>query len=190
VLEVLVLLSLGFAVGLSGAVIPGPLLAFTVLDTSRKHRVTGHSIILGHALWELVVILVILLGFGWIVSQNKLLIYVVGGFVLAFMGAIMLGKNGGETRMESARVNSSFGGGVFYTIFNPTQPAWWATAGLALLVKGMEIMGLVGIVIVTLGHWLSDFAYYLFVSYMSIILGVFMISLGIYFAVQGLLDLR
>ena len=55
---------MGFIVGLSGAILPGLLLAFTVFDTSRKRRVTGHAIILGHALWELGVILVILLGFG------------------------------------------------------------------------------------------------------------------------------
>lgn len=43
---------MGFIVGLSGAILPGPLLAFTVFDTSRKRRVTGHAIILSHALWS------------------------------------------------------------------------------------------------------------------------------------------
>lgn len=201
--EVLALLSLGFVVGLSGAVIPGPLLAFTVFDTSRKRRITGHAIILGHALWEFGIILIILLGFEGIITQNKLVIYVIGGLALALMGISMIRSKSGEITMESSRVSSSLVGGVFYTAFNPTQPPWWATAGLALLLKGIEIMGIMGVVIVTAGHWLSDFAYYVFVSFMvyrhekyinphqreiSILLGIFMASLGTYFLAQGLFN--
>lgn len=201
VFEIFSLLFLGFIVGLSGAVIPGPLLAFTVFDTSRKRRITGHSIILGHTLWEFGIILMILLGFGGIITQNKLLVYVIGGLALALMGMSMIKSEGGEIKLESSKVNSSLVGGIFYTAFNPTQPPWWATAGLALLLKGIEAMGIMGVVIVTVGHWLSDFAYYTFVSYVvhrhekyvnprqreiSIILGIFMALLGAYFLIQGL----
>jgi len=63
-IESLALVAIGLVVGLSGAVIPGPLLAFTLFDTSKKQRVTGHYIMMGHVLWELGVILLILLGFG------------------------------------------------------------------------------------------------------------------------------
>jgi len=203
-LEVLALLSLGFVVGLSGAIIPGPFLAFTVFDTSRKRRITGHNIILGHVLWESVIILIILLGFGGLIAQNTLVIYVIGGLVLALMGIRMFMSKAKEVRMESAKVNSSLIGGIFYTAFNPTQPLWWATAGIALLLKGVETMGVMGVVIVTAGHWLSDFVYYFFVSFMvhrhekyitphqreiSILLGVFLALLGAYFLIQGLQQL-
>jgi len=202
--EVLALFLLGFVVGLSGALIPGPLLAFTIFDTSRKGRVTGHAIIFGHVLWELVVILIILLGFGGIITENRLPIYIFGGIVLAVMGIGMMRGKGGNVRMENSRVGSSLIGGVFYTAFNPTQPLWWATAGLALLLKGFEVMGVTGIITVTLGHWLSDFAYYTFVSLMvhrhekyinphlrqlSILLGVFIALLGAYFLTQALQQL-
>lgn len=204
VFEILTLLSLGFVVGLSGAIIPGPLLAFTVFDTSRKRRVTGHTIILGHALWEFGIILIILLGFGEIITQNRLVIYLIGGLALAFMGIGMFRSKSGETRMENFKTSSSLVGGVFYTVFNPTQPPWWATAGLALLLKGIETMGIMGVVIVTLGHWLSDFIYYILVSFMvqkndkyinprqreiSVLLGFFMSLLGAYFFIQGLQQL-
>mgnify|MGYP001042415720 CR=1 FL=1 len=199
--EILALISIGFMVGLSGAVIPGPLLAFTVFDTSKKRRVTGHLVIVGHALWEAVVIVIILLGFGGVVMQNKLVVYVVGGFVLILMGVAMLASRRREVGARSFRVNSSLLGGVFYTAFNPTQPPWWATAGLALLLRGIELMGVIGIILVTLGHWLSDFAYYIFVSFMvhrheaylnprqreiSILLGLFVALLGVYFITQAL----
>lgn len=204
ILEFLTLLSLGVVVGLSGAVIPGPLFAFTVFDTSRKRAITGHRIILGHAVWESVIILIILLGFGGLITRNTLVIYIVGGVALAFMGVSMIRSKGREISMENSRVNSSFVGGIFYTAFNPTQPLWWATAGLALLLTGLEIMGIMGVFIVTAGHWLSDLAYYSFVSFMvhrheryinphqktiSIVLGVFMALLGAYFLIQSIQQL-
>ena len=204
ILEFLTLLSLGVVVGLSGAVIPGPLFAFTVFDTSRKRAITGHRIILGHVVWESVIILIILLGFGGLMTRNTLVIYIVGGVVLAFMGVSMIRSKGREISMENSRVNSSFVGGIFYTAFNPTQPLWWATAGLALLLTGLEIMGIMGVFIVTAGHWLSDLAYYSFVSFMvhrheryinphqktiSIVLGVFMALLGAYFLIQSIQQL-
>ena len=201
IIEVFSLFSLGFFVGLSGAIIPGPLLAFTVFDTTKKERVTGHSIIVGHALWEFGIILFILLGFGEIISQNSSVIYIIGGLMLAFMGIGMIRSKKKDVRLKNVKVNSSLAGGVFYTAFNPTQPPWWATAGLALLLKGLESMGFTGIVVVTIGHWLSDFTYYIFVSFMvhrhhtyisphqrkiSILLGMFMILLGATFIVQSL----
>jgi len=51
------------------------------------------------------------------------------------MGINMIRSRGGEVKMDEARVNSSLGGGIFYIAFNPTQPVWWATAGLALLLR-------------------------------------------------------
>ncbi len=201
ILEPLGLILLGFVVGFSGALIPGPLLAFTILDTSKKGRITGHTVIVGHALWEFGVILLILLGFGGLIAQYKPIIYALGGLVLILMGVGIVRGRGGELRMERSRVNSSLIGGVFYTAFNPTQPPWWATAGLALLLKGSELMGIVGIALVTLGHWLSDFTYYIFVSYVvhrhekyinprqnliTTLLGSFMALLGAYFLIQGL----
>ena len=201
ILECLALVSLGLIVGLSGAVIPGPLFAFTVYDTCRKGKVTGHYIIIGHMIWELVVILTILLGFGWLIQENSRIILMLGGIMMAFMGLMMLRTKSNQIKMEKAKVNSSIGGGLFYSAFNPTQPIWWATAGIALLATGLNLIGLWGVVLVTFGHWLSDFAYYTLVSYIvhhykhfvnpkqkliSTILGFFVITLGAYFITQGL----
>ncbi len=200
-LESVALVSLGLLVGFSGAVIPGPLLTFTIYDTSRKGRITGHYVIAGHVLWESAVIILILLGFGWVLLGNEPVIYAVGGLVLALMGLNMIRSRAREVKMEEARVNSSLGGGLFYTALNPTQPLWWATAGLALLLKGLEVMGILGVLLVTAGHWMSDLAYYGFVSmiihrhanYVSprqrqiaIVLGLFLTALGLYFLEQGL----
>ncbi|MCQ5375939.1 MAG: LysE family translocator [Methanomassiliicoccales archaeon] len=199
-IEVLGLLSLGFLVGLSGAIIPGPLLAFTVLDTSKKQKITAHRIIFGHVVWELGIILLIFVGFGNLLINNKWIVFLIGGVVLIFMGAMMMLGKRGEIRLKSSRFDSSFLGGIFYTAFNPSQPVWWATAGLALLVTGLEVLGIIGVILVTLGHWLSDFAYYLIVSFvihrheefinprqrqLTLILGTFLLVLGIYFLIAS-----
>jgi threonine/homoserine/homoserine lactone efflux protein len=201
IFESIVLVAIGLVVGLSGAIIPGPLLAFTLFDTSKKGRVTGHYVMMGHVLWEFGVILLILFGFGWIILGNTPIIYLAGGIVLAIMGINMVRRRGREVKMDEARVNSSLGGGIFYTAFNPTQPVWWATAGLALLLKGLEVMGILGVVFVTAGHWLADFGYYGFVSFVmhrharyvnprqreiSVLLGLFLTALAIYFLEQAL----
>jgi len=62
-------------------------------------------------------------------------------------------------------------------------------------------MGILGVVLVTAGHWLSDFGYYVFVSFImhrhasyvnprqhqiSTILELFLTALGVYFVQQGL----
>ena len=202
--EFFTLLSLGLVVGFSGAVIPGPLLAFTVLDTSRKKKITGPRIILGHAIWESVIILIILLGFGGLITQNVLAIYILGGVALAAIGISMIRSKDKEINMEKSKVNSSFIGGIFYTAFNPTQPLWWATEGLALLLTGLEMMSIIGVLVVTAGHWLADLIYYSFVSFavkrneqhivphqkaIAIVLGVFMMLLGTHFLIQSIQQL-
>jgi len=204
IVEFFTLLSLGLVVGFSGAIIPGPLLAFTVFDTSRKKKITGPRIILGHAIWESVIILIILLGFGGLITQNILAIYILGGVALAAIGISMIRSKGKEISMEKSKVNSSFIGGIFYTAFNPTQPLWWATGGLALLLTGLEMMSIIGVLVVTAGHWLADLIYYSFVSFavkrneqhivphqkaIAIVLGVFMMLLGMYFLIQSIQQL-
>jgi len=197
--DLLFLIMIGFIVGLGGAVIPGPLLAFVIFDTVRKCRVVGHYVVLGHIMWEGFIIFLILLGLGNLMIEFKDIIYVVGGSVLVFMGVSML-RGGFEVRTKNSRINSSLLGGLFYTAFNPTQPPWWASAGLALLLQGYELAGYLGIATVTLGHWLADMAYYSLVSYIIskygkviipkqkiviTILAIFIITLGIYFIVSS-----
>ncbi len=195
------LLLIGFIVGLGGALIPGPLLAFVIFDASRKRKVTGHFIIAGHALWEALIIFLILFGLGSLMLHYKIFIYAFGGAALVFMGFSMI-RRVSQVEIKSSRVNSSLLGGVFYTAFNPTQPPWWASAGLALLLQGYELMGNIGILTVTIGHWLADLTYYVIVSYVtcrfgrfvaprlrqiSLLLGGFVAALGAYFIINGLI---
>ena len=202
-IDLLILVVIGFVVGLGGAVIPGPLLAFTIFDTIRKCKAVGHYVVLGHIIWEALIILLILLGLSNLMIQYKDVIYVVGGSVLVFMGMSMF-RSGLEVKSKNSRINSSVLGGLFYTAFNPTQPPWWVSAGLALLLQGYELAGYLGIATVTFGHWLADMTYYSLISYIIskygkviipkqkiviTILALFIITLGTYFIVSGLVKL-
>jgi len=203
-LTLLSLMYIGFIIGLSGAAMPGPLLAFTVFDTTRKNKITGHYIIAGHAIVESFLIILILLGLGSLLQSNKTLIYFAGGLVLVWMGLGISRNEPEKVEIAKIKVNSSIGGGVFYTMFNPAMPVWWATAGLALLLKGSEAMGTLGVAFIVIGHWLSDFLYYVFVSFVvhrnkkyvnpkqrqiMLLLSVFVVAVGAHFVVQSLSQL-
>ncbi|MEM2466721.1 MAG: LysE family transporter [Candidatus Bathyarchaeia archaeon] len=200
--EVALLLLIGFFVGLGGALIPGPLLAYVILDTTRKGKVTGHFVMVGHIIWEAFIIFLMLLGLGGVMLQYKPLIYIIGGITLSLMGALAI-KAEVEVKVKDSKVNSSTLGGIFYTAFNPTQPPWWATAGLALLLQGYELLRNMGIVMVTIGHWLADFVYYTLVScainkygrlfrskrkLVALLLGTFVSALGMYFTITGVME--
>jgi len=131
--------------------------------------------------------------------QYKHFIYAIGGAVLILMGVVMVRSTIG-VKIKNSKVNSSLLGGVIYTAFNPTQPPWWASAGLALLLQGYELIGIIGIITVTFGHWLADLFYYTSISFLlckygrffvprqrqiSLGLGIFVVVLGAYFVING-----
>jgi threonine/homoserine/homoserine lactone efflux protein len=215
------LVGLGFFTGLSGAMIPGPMLAFVVSDTLKKGMVAGPLTVLGHITVEFCLILtMVLLGFevmGGYLARVGPWIYTIGGIALVLISwAILKEARGAHSRrtqgdivagagMRSAKgaYNSSIYGGVLFTAFNPSFIPWWVGIGYLLLLQGFESLALTGIVLVSLGHFLSDLAWYSFVSYsfargknffvgkryevIMLVLALFVIALGIFFFVKGAL---
>ena len=59
-IEIIFLTSL--AIGFSGAVSPGPLLTYTITESLKKGFIAGPLISVGHALIELVLVIVFALG--------------------------------------------------------------------------------------------------------------------------------
>jgi threonine/homoserine/homoserine lactone efflux protein len=62
------------------------------------------------------------------------------------------------------KYNSTIFGGFVLTAFNPSFIPWWMAIGYPILLTGFEWLALTGIILVTIGHFLSDFAWYSFVS--------------------------
>ncbi len=202
------LLFLGFVVGLSGAMIPGPLLVFVVSDTLRKGRWSGPLTIAGHAMIELFIIVLIFYGLYSFIQDYWGWIHLLGGLMLACMSYLLYRDSFsypefrlGEKTMNKKLAYGSIAGGMAFTLFNPSLPLWWATAGSALILEGIKQMGYVGIVLVVVGHWGSDLFYYSLVSSLiskgreetlrkvhqplMIILAFFLAFLAAYFIGQG-----
>ena len=175
------LVGIGFVTGLSGAMIPGPMLAYVVSDTLKKGALSGPLTILGHIFVELALIAALVFGIGFtsFFLQFRSLIYVIGGIALIVMSVLGLREvehvksegrreeSAGNVRVRGVKyaLNSSILGGILYTAFNPAFIPWWLTIGYPLLLQGFEWFAMAGIVFVSIGHFLSDLTWYSFISY-------------------------
>ncbi|MEA1981122.1 MAG: LysE family transporter [candidate division Zixibacteria bacterium] len=170
-MELLLIFFNSFMVGFSGAMMPGPLLAVGIAETPRHGWKTGPVISIGHAIAEIAVVVVLLLGLV-AVAKNPLVVQiigVVGGVMLIVMGIMMgydilKGKIKYNTDESAKKSNHKLAGkGITATFSNPYWFVWWSTIGLALLVNSLEY-GLIGPVVFYFGHILSDFVWFTFVS--------------------------
>lgn len=170
-MELVLLFFNSFVVGFSGAMMPGPLLAVGIAETPRHGWQTGPVISVGHAIAEIAVVVVLSLGLVAI-AQNPLItkvIGVAGGAALILMG-IMMGYDiirnrvKYDTSSESQKSHHRLAGeGITATLSNPYWFVWWATTGLAFLVKSLHF-GAIGPVVFYFGHIMSDFVWYTAVS--------------------------
>jgi threonine/homoserine/homoserine lactone efflux protein len=210
------LVGIGFLTGLSGALIPGPLLAFVISDTLKKGALSGPLTIIGHVSVEFVIILALValgLELKSYFNQLESWIYLIGGIALILMSlciikeakAVKSGSRGrkisNEMGVTKYKYNSSIFGGFLLTAFNPSFIPWWIAIGYPILLTGFEWLALTGIILVTIGHFLSDFAWYSFVSFSfsrgtnffvgrryeltKLVIAIFLVSLGILFFAKG-----
>lgn len=150
---------------------PGPLLVVDISETPRSGWQTGPIITSGHALTEMVVVMLFAFGLAAISEMTEItrFIGILGGFALIVMGAMMAydilsGRvsYGTEKSSPSAR-HKLVGKGIVATLSNPYWFIWWATVGLALLINSRP-HGVSGVAAFYFGHILSDFVWYTFVS--------------------------
>ena len=159
-----------FIVALSGALMPGPLLAVTLGHSPSYGWKFGPMAIVGHGLLELGLISLIFLGAGQILQARGFQGWVglAGGLILVWMGKGMVDtvrtkrfeKFGRSERRGSDR--AVFLGAVM-SVSNPYWTLWWATVGLAYLTVAAK-SGLVGIAVFFAGHISGDLAWYTLVS--------------------------
>ncbi len=156
-----------FALGFSGALMPGPLLTYTIKQSLNKGPFSGLIITVGHAILEMLLIALIFLGFN-IVLQSEIAqktIGIVGGLMLLYMGADMIWgsyKNkikieldGGNTDSKSMVLS-----GLLISAANPYFPLWWAIVGLGFLLDAYKTFGTAGVLVFYLGHVSADFMWY------------------------------
>ncbi len=195
-----------FIIGLSGAIMPGPVLTVAISETTKRGFFAGPLIVLGHAILEMTLLLLLVLGFSEIIKKPVLLgiVGIAGGAVLLWMSFDML-KGLGKLTLDLSEGKSTWGGpvtaGILTSLSNPYWIIWWATIGLGYVIISMDF-GFAGLAVFFAGHILSDLAWYsvvsLFVSrgrkyisdriYRGIIAScaVMLILFGIYFGVTGI----
>lgn len=163
----LVLFFSAFVVGFSGAIMPGPVMTYTIEKALVKGRHAGFVVIIGHALLEIALIAAILLGFDIIIKSTlaQIIIGLVGGLLLAYMGTNMILaavkdklslQPGSNNKFASNMVLSGF----LLSASNPYFILWWAVIGLGFLIQSFDTLGYIGVFIYFLGHIAADFVLY------------------------------
>jgi len=197
--------STSFIVALSGALMPGPLLTVTVGEAVRRGFWAGPLIIVGHALLELALVLLLLVGLGAWLHRPLILgtVGVLGAVMLAWMGVMLL-KASRHSHLEFAAHNHSglhpVLAGVLMSVANPYWLIWWLTIGLGYVMFATRY-GAPGVALFFVGHILADFAWYSLVAgavaqgrrflsdgiYRGFLAGcgLFLFAFGGYFGFQG-----
>jgi threonine/homoserine/homoserine lactone efflux protein len=165
-LDALYLVGLGFVVGLSGAMLPGPLLVYTIAESLRRGWKTGVYVIAGHAAVEVVLMLALAAGVSALMSSEFFVraVSLLGGGFMVYTAWNLARSRWNLKAGEDARGHGTFMGGVLFTAFNPGVPLWWATAGARLILEGMRNAGYAGAALVFSGHLLADFSCFTLVS--------------------------
>jgi threonine/homoserine/homoserine lactone efflux protein len=203
-LEYISLGIMGFVVGLSGAMMPGPLLVYTISQVLEKKKGSAFWIVCGHMCIEAVMIVLILLGLKQLIGSKAVYntVSLLGAAGLIFMGTtiIIRAKKMNLALGENLDFTSGLvAGGVFFTAFNPTFPLWWVSIGASLLSRAL-LAGAVGVMALVFGHWLADLGWYSMVvsavgrgkSWLNErkfriclkILGVVLLGMGFWFVMQ------
>lgn len=164
-LEILKMLGIGFFVGLTGALVPGPMLFATIETSLTKGWLSGPKVVSGHALIEMLIFVLIVTGFSTQAAQGAVLwISIVGGAVLVLFG-IMTIKEGQHATLSGGTsvFKSPFAAGIVTSISHPYFWLWWLTAGAGLILMGLKI-SLVAALIFLMGHLIADMSWYTLVS--------------------------
>ena len=173
--EALGIFGTSFAVGLTGALAPGPLLALDVREATRGGFWAGPYIATGHSLLELLVVILLAVGLLQFIKEGPAftVIALSGGLFLMWMGWGMVRRpalglpesSKGQDRSGRYHPSRSILGGAVFSITNPYWSLWWVTVGAAFLAETQSLgLGILGITTFYLGHVLPDYSWFTLVS--------------------------
>ena len=157
---------IAFITGLSGAMMPGPMLALVIGQTAVKGFMAVLAIVLGHALLELATIALLLTSLRAVLLRPRVrgVIGLMGGGVLVWMGVDMV-RQASALRLDSDATQGAIGwgglivAGAAVCIVNPYFIGWWATVGAGGLAH-VAPRSAGEYLTFYLGHELSDLAWY------------------------------
>jgi len=205
-----VIAATSFMLGLSGAMMPGPLLTLTISESARRGMRAGPQLVLGHALVEAVLVVLLFVGLADLVQRSEVFggIALAGGVMLLWMGAGMLRSLPALSlnlqQQSQPRGLSPVVAGGLVSLANPYFILWWATVGIGYLTVTSD-RGWPGGITFYCFHILADLAWYALISfavsrgrnlladqpYRCLIGGcaLFLLAFGGYFGFHGIVKL-
>lgn len=158
----------------SGALMPGPLFAASLLQGIKGGAKSGFMISVGHTLVELPLVMLMGLGISSLLNLPGFFTAVglIGGTALIVFGAFQLryvtgGAFNAEPVEETKMQKRSLIIGVGLTGLNPYFIVWWLTFGLGLVVQAVELGALLGVLVMYISHVWMDYAWLTGTSYLS-----------------------
>jgi len=158
------LFSFGMAIG--AVLSPGPVTTAIISQSPRLGWVTGPLVSVGHALLELLMVLLITLGLSSVLGAPAVqtAIALLGGLLLLWMGGGMLidvlkGKMrlpAGDQNQAGMNYPRMLTLGMAASITNPFWYAWWMTAAAVYLLQAKAV-GFLPVAGFYLGHISADF---------------------------------
>ncbi len=156
--------------GLSGAMMPGPVLALVVSETGRRGFRASPEIVSGHAALELVLVVAMVVGLRRYLQSLAAFVALglVGGAMLLWMawGMVGFGLSGPEIETAAAAgpIRNAFLAGALVSLANPYWSVWWATVGANFLQRAAAA-GTVATGLFFVGHISSDYLWYAVVGW-------------------------
>lgn len=206
-MHIIQLFTASLLTGFSGAIMPGPVLIYTISRSLSHGFISGALAAIGHSLLELFLVIGLTFGLDQLLNNQiaEFVIGTAGGLFLLWMGWGM-SKNPVGTAIpivDKSDADSSRGpisAGIILSATNPYFFVWWATVGLSFIEESREA-GTAGVAAFYTGHISADIIWYAMVAltvssgkkflsdttYKVIVrcCGIFLICLGLYFAYAG-----
>jgi threonine/homoserine/homoserine lactone efflux protein len=169
--EIIQMFILGFLIGLTGALAPGPTLIATINASLKGGWTMGPRVTLGHMAVEILMVVLIIAGLAVLIGSYAWLIAITGGTVLVFFGILtilesrhaQISPSSPAPAPDEKRGSGPFISGAVTSISNPYFWLWWLTVGSSLMI-GAYAGGILSAGAFILGHWGADLSWFTFVS--------------------------
>lgn len=157
-----------FVIALSGALMPGPLLTAMISESSQRGFITGPLMIAGHAILELGLVIVLLLGLAPFFQLPVVFVAsaLAGAVILLWMAFGMFRKLPTlslSLESKQTKLNHPMISGIVMSVSNPYWIIWWATIGIGYILYSRQF-GFWGVVFFFAGHISADLTWYSFIS--------------------------
>ena len=170
IINLLIIFWSSFIIAFSGALVPGPLLTYTITKSLEKGWFAGPMIIIGHGILEICMLIILILGLSPILNNSLIIgiISILGMIILLFISIGMF-KTLKEKEIDFYQKkefkfkNNLIIFGIIMSLSNPFWFIWWVTIGINYITLSIKYK-ILGVLLFFIGHILADFLWYSIVS--------------------------